>query len=106
MSDETKLLVRTWLESDIELSLITEMTQIPPNVEWALKVQVVPDRTVTVVQGKDSPDQIVIQCCLSLAQPHADGFAALEAKDRAGFLLTLRRDAMLLGVAYRGLSDP
>lgn len=106
MAAKTRELVTKWCAAEGLNQIALEAAKLPDDVEWAVETHPAQDRTITIMQRKSIPDRIEISAGLQMSPDHAAAFKALDDGQRRRFLFSLRRDAMLLGVLYQGLSDP
>ena len=104
MAAKTRLQVKRWLW-DADTADI-DAAERPDGVEWALRVNAGPHRTITVSQLTSSPDRLEVSVGLNMGPAHSAAFQALSDAQRARFVYALRRDAILLGVFYSGIGDP
>ena len=106
MAQNTRDLVMSWCAAEGMNPTAVDSAKLPADVEWGIVTHPEKDRTLTIAQRKSAPHRIEVSASLVLADAHAAAFQALDMGQKARFLLSLRRDVMLLGVAYQGLSDP
>ncbi len=106
MAQETRDIVMNWCVDEKLVPSLAEAGKLPASAEWIIGTAPAPGRHISIAQGTVMPDRIQLSAGLALAKGHADSFLALEPVQRQRFLYALRRDTMLLGVLYQGITDP